>query len=72
MSFRILNGKNFKFFKGSKARAKKVSWPDKKLVIRATVSVIIFSLFFGIYLWIVDLAFTKILAFMFGIWGGSL
>ncbi|ACG56942.1 preprotein translocase, SecE subunit [Hydrogenobaculum sp. Y04AAS1] len=60
------------FLKEVKQELRKVSWPDKKLVIRATVSVIIFSLFFGIYLWIVDLSFTKILSFIFGIWGGSL
>jgi preprotein translocase subunit SecE len=60
------------FLKEVRQELKKVSWPDKKLVIRATVSVIIFSLFFGIYLWIVDLSFTKILSFIFGIWGGSL
>jgi len=60
------------FLKEVRRELRKVSWPDKKLVIRATVSVIIFSLFFGIYLWIVDLSFTKILSFIFGIWGGSL
>ncbi|GAB6078946.1 preprotein translocase subunit SecE [Hydrogenobaculum acidophilum] len=60
------------FLKEVRQELRKVSWPDKKLVIRATVSVIIFSLFFGIYLWIVDLTFTKILSFIFGIWGGSL
>ncbi|AEF18656.1 MAG: preprotein translocase subunit SecE [Hydrogenobaculum sp.] len=60
------------FLKEVRQELRKVSWPDKKLVIRATVSVIIFSLFFGIYLWIVDLSFTKILSFIFGIWGGSL
>ena len=60
------------FLKEVKQELRKVSWPDKKLVIRATVSVIIFSLFFGIYLWIVDVSFTKILSFIFGIWGGSL
>jgi preprotein translocase, SecE subunit, bacterial len=60
------------FLKEVRQELRKVSLPDKKLVIRATVSVIIFSLFFGIYLWIVDLSFTKILSFIFGIWGGSL
>ncbi len=60
------------FLKEVRQELRKVSWPDKKLVIRATVSVIIFSLFFGIYLWIVDLTFTKLLSFIFGIWGGSL
>ena len=60
------------FLKEVRQEIRKVSWPDKKLVTRATISVIIFSLCFGIYLWIVDLAFTKILSFIFGIWGSSL
>ncbi len=64
--------KVLEFLKSVKQEIKKVAWPDKKLVTRATISVIIFSLFFGIYLWIVDLAFVKILSFIFGIWGSSL
>ncbi len=57
------------FYKDLRNELSKVSWPDKKLVTRATFSVIIFSLLFGIYLWIVDLLITKGLGIIFNLWG---
>ena len=52
------------FLKGVRQEIDRVSWPGKKLVQKATVGVIIFSLFFGIYLWVMDLAFTRVIRFL--------
>ncbi len=57
------------FLKDLRQELNKVSWPNKKLVQKASISVIIFSLFFGIYLWIVDLAFTRIIHFLLSLRG---
>ena len=62
-------GKISEFLKAVRAELNKVSWPQRKLVTRATVSVIIFSLIIGIYLWVLDLAFTKILYAIFSLRG---
>lgn len=50
------------FLEGVRSELRRVAWPDRKLVLKATVSVIIFSLVIGIYLWVLDLAFTRILS----------
>ncbi len=57
------------FLKGVRAELRRVTWPDRKLVLKATVSVIIFSLIVGVYLWVLDLAFTKLVAFIFSLRG---
>ncbi len=58
------------FLKGVKQEIDRVSWPDKKLVQKATIVVIIFALFFGIYLWVMDLAFTRIIHFLLSLRSG--
>ncbi|ADC89265.1 preprotein translocase, SecE subunit [Thermocrinis albus DSM 14484] len=58
------------FLKGVKQELGKVSWPTKDLVVRATVGVIIFSLLTGLYLWVVDLAFTRLISFLLALRGG--
>jgi len=50
------------FLESVRSELRRVAWPDRKLVLKATVSVIIFSLVIGIYLWVLDLAFTRILS----------
>ncbi len=47
----------------------RVSWPEKKMVIKATVGVIIFSLTFGISLWVFDLVFTRLVHFLLALRG---
>ncbi|WP_448583687.1 preprotein translocase subunit SecE [Thermocrinis sp.] len=58
------------FLKGVKQELNKVSWPPRSLAFKATVSVIIFSLIIGFYLWILDIAFVKILNFLLSLRGG--
>ena len=53
------------FFSEVKAELKKVTWPPKQEVISTTIVVIATTVFFGFYLWGLDLllaeAFSKVL-----------
>jgi len=57
------------FIKSLKKELDKVSWPGRNLVIKATISVIIFSLTFGISLWLFDLIFTRLIHFLLSLRG---
>lgn len=46
----------FSFIGETKSELKKVSWPDQKEVYNTTIVVILTSVFFGFYLFLVDLA----------------
>jgi preprotein translocase subunit SecE len=46
------------FFSEVKTELKKVTWPSRKEVYATTVVVIVTTLFFGFYLWVLDLGFT--------------
>jgi preprotein translocase subunit SecE len=58
------------FLKSVKQELNRVSWPSRELAIKATVSVIIFSLAVGIYLWILDIVFVRIINFLLSLRGG--
>ena len=44
---------------------KRVSWPSRREVYATTVVVIITSIFFGLYLWIVDMGLTRVVSWLF-------
>ena len=44
---------------------KRVTWPSRKEVYATTVVVILTSMFFGVYLWTVDLALDRLIQFIF-------
>jgi len=46
------------FFKDVRAEVKKVTWPSKNEVYSTTIVVIIATLFFGIYLYALDIIFS--------------
>jgi preprotein translocase subunit SecE len=48
------------FFSEVKSELKKVTWPSRKEVYATTVVVIVTTLFFGFYLWLLDLGFSWI------------
>jgi preprotein translocase subunit SecE len=54
------------FFSEVKVELKKVTWPPRPEVQATTVVVIITTIFFGFYLWFLDLGFSWLLAFVFG------
>lgn len=53
------------FLQGVREELKKVVWPSRELVIRASVAVVVFVLFFTLYLWILDLIFVKMISLVF-------
>ena len=48
-----------------RAELKKVTWPSRKEVYSTTLVVIATSIFFGFYLWGLDLAFSRALSLAF-------
>ncbi|SHJ38179.1 preprotein translocase subunit SecE [Lutispora thermophila] len=51
-----------RYFKETKAELKKVSWPSRKEVLQHTEVVLISIIIIGLALWLVDLAFGKVLS----------
>jgi preprotein translocase subunit SecE len=51
-----------KFLSEVKAELKKVTWPGKQEVQTTTVVVIFTTVFFGFYLWLLDIGFSRLLA----------
>jgi len=49
----------------------RVTWPSQKEVVATTVVVILTSIFFGVYLWIVDLGLTKALGWLYRAFGAA-
>ena len=50
-----------KYFRETKAEMKKVSWPSRKEVLQHTEVVLVSIVIVGLALWVVDMAFGKIL-----------
>jgi len=46
------------FFSEVRTELKKVTWPSRKEVYATTVVVIVTTLFFGFYLWLLDVGFS--------------
>jgi preprotein translocase subunit SecE len=44
---------------------KRVTWPSRKEVYATTIMVILTSVFFGVFLWVVDLALTAAVGWIF-------
>jgi len=62
MSQKVRRYKRFlNFLKEVKAEIKKVTWPSRNEVYSTTVVVIIATIFFGFYLYFLDLIFSWIL-----------
>jgi preprotein translocase subunit SecE len=56
--------KYLNFLKEVFEELKKVTWPSKDLVKTATIAVIVLTLIMALYLWSLDILFTKIIAFI--------
>jgi preprotein translocase subunit SecE len=50
------------FLSEVKSELKKVTWPSQKEVYATTVVVIGTTVFFGLYLWLLDLGFSQVLS----------
>jgi preprotein translocase subunit SecE len=60
------------FWRETKSEMKKVSWPSRPEVIGTTTTVLIATIFFGVYLWACDLAFYRMITFIFVKFGASI
>ena len=54
-------GKIGKYFRDVISEVKKVSWPDRKELVNATIAAIVFIVFFAIVVGIVDLILGQLL-----------
>jgi preprotein translocase subunit SecE len=50
---------------------KRVTWPSQKEVYATTVVVILVSVFFGLYLWLLDQVFDSMALWVFRTFGGA-
>ncbi len=57
------------FWRETRSEMSKVSWPSKNEVMSTTVVVLIAVVFFGLYLWLCDLAFHQAIDFIFNRFG---
>ncbi len=57
----------FSFLREVKAELKKVTWPSKNEVYSTTIVVILTTVFFGVYLYFMDLIFSWILNYVRGL-----
>jgi preprotein translocase subunit SecE len=48
---------------------KRVTWPSQREVYATTIVVILVSMFFGIYLWLLDIGMDRIVRWIFGRFG---
>ena len=50
---------------------KRVTWPSRKEVYATTLVVILTSIFFGLYLWLVDLGLTQTIGWIYRTLGAA-
>jgi preprotein translocase subunit SecE len=48
---------------------KRVTWPSQREVYATTIVVILVSMFFGLYLWLLDIGMDRIVRWIFGRFG---
>lgn len=54
-----------KFFKDLKAEAKRITWPSKKDIQKATIAVVSFSFIFVIFVGLLDYGFNNLFRLIF-------
>jgi preprotein translocase subunit SecE len=59
------------FFTEVRNELKRVTWPSRKEVYATTLVVILTSVFFGVYLWGIDLALNAIVGWIFKTFGAA-
>jgi preprotein translocase subunit SecE len=50
---------------------KRVTWPSNKEVYATTIVVILVSIFFGVYLWVIDLGLDKVAFWIYAKFGAA-
>ena len=64
-------GRSRRFLAEVRNEMGRVTWPSQKEVYATTVVVILTSLFFGIYLWVLDLGVNAVVQWIFRRFGGA-
>ena len=64
-------GRSRRFLAEVRNEMGRVTWPSQKEVVATTVVVILTSIFFGVYLWVVDLGLNKTLGCLYRAFGGA-
>jgi preprotein translocase subunit SecE len=59
------------FFGEVRNELKRVTWPSRKEVYATTFVVILTSIFFGVYLWVVDLGLSALINRIFKFFGAA-
>ena len=57
-------GKAVEFLKEVVAEVKRVTWPTKESIIGGTAAVFAISAILTLYIWVLDLVFSRLLAFV--------
>jgi preprotein translocase subunit SecE len=58
-------GATVEFWNDVKSEMKKVSWPSRNEIVATTSTVLVATIFFGVYLWGCDLVFFKLVDLLF-------
>jgi len=64
-------GRTRVFLAQVKNEMERVTWPTRKEVYATTVVVILTSVFFGLYLWSIDLVLTRLARLLFAMFGAQ-
>ena len=64
-------GRTRVFLAQVKNEMERVTWPTRKEVYATTVVVILTSVFFGLYLWSIDLVLTRLARLLFATFGAQ-
>ncbi len=59
------------FLSEVRGELRRVTWPSRKEVYATTIVVIVTSIFFGVYLWGLDLFFTRVVTALFEALGAA-
>ena len=64
-------GRSRVFLAQVKNEMERVTWPTRKEVYATTLVVILTSVFFGVYLWSIDLVLNRLAGFLFAMFGAQ-
>jgi preprotein translocase subunit SecE len=64
-------GRSRRFLSEVRNEMGRVTWPSQKEVVATTVVVILTSIFFGVYLWLVDLGLDRGLRWLYRAFGAA-
>jgi preprotein translocase subunit SecE len=64
-------GRSRRFLQEVRNETARVTWPSRKEVYATTVVVILTSIFFGVYLWLVDIGLSQTIGWLYRALGAA-